>query len=103
MEIKVVAEPQAPPRRITPEELSEGRSTVTVWLEKSITLQVENCICTYSPGEHQAPCVIANILAAQQGAEIVRADGSFLNRDVPKPAAQTRYPSPFSGTKRWKI
>jgi hypothetical protein len=102
MEIKVIAEPQAPLRRITPEELAEGRRTVTVWLEKSVTLQIEGCLATYGPGEHQAPCVIANILF-QQGGEIVRADGSFLQRDSPKPASQTRFPSPFSGSMRFPI
>jgi hypothetical protein len=103
MEIRVVATPPSPLKVMTPEEIAADRPTVRVWLEKSITLQIENAVVTYCPGEHQAPCVIANVLAQQNGAEIVRADGSFLNRDVPKPAAQTRYPSPFSGTKRWKI
>jgi hypothetical protein len=102
MEIRVIETPPSPLKVMTPEELAEGRNTVSVWLAKSITLQIENAVVTYPAGEHQAPCVIANILFAQ-GAEIVRADGSFLQRDSPKPAAKTRFPSPFSGSMRFPI
>jgi hypothetical protein len=101
MQIKVVAAPPAPLKVVTPEELAEGRSTVTVRLPRAITLEIEGCIVTFPEGDSEAVCPIANALFAQ-GAEIVGADGSFIKRDVAKPV-QMRYPSPFSGTKRWKI
>ena len=91
MEIKVIAEPQAPLRRMTPEELAEGRKTVTVRLERPITLQVENCIVTFPEGESEAVCPIANALFAQ-GAEIV---GTDIKRDSAKP--QSRWPTPTNG------
>jgi hypothetical protein len=101
MEIRVVPEAPGPLRQITPEELCEGRSTVTVVLERPITLQVENCLVTYTPGEHQAPPVVANILW-DHGAERVGPDGNFVKRAAPKPKPM-RYPSPFEGTRRWNI
>jgi hypothetical protein len=101
MEIRVIAAPPAPLKVVTPEELAEGRPTVTVVLERPVTLQVENCICTYEIGEHQAPCVVANILFSE-GADVVGADGGFIKRNRPKPAPM-RYPSPFSGVMRWKL
>jgi hypothetical protein len=101
MEIRVVPEPPVPLRQITPEELCEGRQTVTVVLERPITLEIENCVVTYTRGEHQAPCVIANVLF-EQGAERVGPDGLFVKRAGPKPAPM-RYPSPFSGIKRWEL
>jgi hypothetical protein len=102
MEIKVVEAPPTPLRQMTPAEVAEGRNTVSVWLERPITLQIdESTLVTYSPGEHQAPCEIANALFAQ-GAERVGPDGCFIKRDVPKPT-QTRVPNPFGGVMRFPI
>jgi hypothetical protein len=101
VDIKVIEAPPGPLKVVTPEELAEGRPTVTVLLERPITLQVENCIVTYPIGGHQAPCVIANILFAQ-GADILRPDGTRLEREKPKPAA-VRYPDPFGGSMRWEL
>jgi hypothetical protein len=102
MDIRVVEAPPTPLKVVTPEELCEGRPTVTVVLERPITLQVETCIVTYSIGEHRAPCVIANILFAQ-GGEIVGADGCFIKRESPKPAPMRYVGGPFEGTRRWKL
>jgi hypothetical protein len=101
MDIKVIEAPPAPLKVVTPEELAEGRPTVTVVLQRPITLQIDDCICTYAIGEHQAPAVVANILFSQ-GADVVGADGCFIKRDRPKPE-QMKYPSPFSGVMRWQI
>jgi hypothetical protein len=101
MEIRVVEAPPAPLKVVTPEELAEGRPTVPVVLQRPITLQIDDCICTYAIGDHQVPAIIANILFAE-GGEIVGADGCFIKRDRPKPPPP-RYPDPFGGNMRWKL
>jgi hypothetical protein len=103
MDIKIVPTLQAPLQRRTPRQVAKGRNTVTVHLEEEITLEIDGSILvTYPRGLSAAPCEVANALAAQ-GADIVRADGTFIERDAapkPKPA---RYPSPFSGSMRFPI
>jgi hypothetical protein len=101
VDIKVIEAPPAPLKTISPEELCEGRQTVTVVLEHPITLEIENCVVTYSRGEHQAPCVVANILW-EHGAELVGADGLFMKRAAPKPKPM-RYCDPFGGSMRWEL
>jgi hypothetical protein len=102
MEIRVVEAPTTPPKRKTPAQVAKGRKTVPVFLEAAITLELDgSTLVTYSPGEHAAPCEVANALFAQ-GAERVGPDGSFVKRDSAKPAHK-RYPNPFGGSMRYKI
>lgn len=105
MEIRIVTEPPAPPKRKTPAQIAKGRTTITVVLESSITIEIDEIdgrtLVTYSPGEHRAPPEVANALFAA-GAEKVGPDGLFIKRDSVKPATM-RYPSPFSGSMRYRI
>jgi hypothetical protein len=92
MDIRVIEAPQTPLRRMTPQELAEGRNVVVVHLERPITLQIENCIVTYPIGQSAAPCVIANALVAA-GAELV---GSQIPRAAEKPT-RSKFPEPTRG------
>lgn len=93
MNIKVIQEPQAPLRRMDPEELSAGRNVVYVHLENPITLEIEgNAIVTYPTGQSSIPCVIANELV-KHGAELV---GSTVPRAAEKPT-RSKWPTPTRG------
>jgi hypothetical protein len=82
MEIRVIEEPQAQPRRMSPEELAADRKTVTVWLERPITLRIENVIVTFPEGESEAVCSVANVL--------VEAGAQLVGSQVPPRAEKTR-------------
>ena len=92
MEIRVIEEPQAQPRRMSPEELAADRKTVTVWLERPITLRIENVIVTFPEGESEAVCSVANVLV-EAGAQLV---GSQVPPRAEKPAA-SKWPTPTRG------
>jgi hypothetical protein len=75
----------------------------TVWLEKSITLQIENVLVTFPEGNSEAVCPIANVLV-QAGAQLV--GSSQVPRAAEKPA-HSKYPTPtrggLAGCVRFKI
>lgn len=95
MDIKIVEPPPQPLRKMTPEEVAEGRQTVLVWLERPVTLQVENAVVTYPAGTSEAPCVVANALVAA-GAELLGPDG-VRRPAAAKPERVKGQPTPSRG------
>jgi hypothetical protein len=101
MEIKLIAQPQEPLRRMDPSEVLADRNPVYVRLDAEITLELEGrAIVTYPRGQVAAPAIVANALV-EAGGQII--GSNFPPRTDAKPPAQKRYANPFSGTMRWKI
>jgi hypothetical protein len=101
MEIKRIAQPQEPLRRMDPSEVLADRSPVYVHLDDEITLELEGrVIVTYPRGQVAAPAIVANALVEAGGLLI----GSNFppRRDAPKPKP-ARYCDPFGGSVRWKL
>jgi hypothetical protein len=100
MQIKQIAQPQEPLRRMDPSEVLADRNPVYVHLDNEITLQLEgSAIVTYPRGQVAAPAIVANALVEAGGLII---GSNFPPRTDAKPA-KTRYPDPFGGSMRWKI
>jgi hypothetical protein len=102
MEIKQIAQPEEPLRRMDPSEVLADRNPVYVHLDDEITLELEGrAIVTYPRGQVAAPAVVANAL--------IEAGGTIIGSNLPprtkacKPAPPRYVGGPFDGTRRWNI
>jgi hypothetical protein len=103
MEIKRIAQPQEPLRRMDPSEVLADRNPVWVHLDDEITLELEGrAVVSYGPGEVAAPAIVANALVEVGGGVII--GSNFPPRTkASKPAPMRYVGGPFEGTRRWKL